>query len=69
MSSNGFNLFGGSLSSTSIPPAPAVSADNGFNEFGSPEFGLSRRVGLSGVRTVVGYNEFNPSQTPVPESD
>ena len=66
---NGYNLFGGSTSSTNIPPAPAVPADNGFNEFGSPEFGFSRRTVVSGVRTTVGYNEFAPVQPPVSVED
>ena len=65
-SSNGFNLFGASLSTISIAPPPPAPSYNGFNEFGQPENGLNSRVLVSGVQTTVGYNEFAPVQPPVP---
>ncbi len=67
-SNNGFNLFSPSVPSTIPRPAPVV-AYNGFNEFGSPENGLSPRTYTSGVSSTRGYNEFGPPQSPVPVID
>jgi hypothetical protein len=63
---NGYNLFGNSLSSTSIPPVPPEPSENGFNEFGEPLNGLTTRAIPSGGSASNGFNEFSP--TPAPAS-